>query len=56
MSTNVLEMIWHFNSLNVQIHFLIFFLPFSGLAFLTFRLLWTLKAVMNQKMMIEFLC
>lgn len=44
MSTNILEIIWHFNTLDVQIHFWIFFLPVSGLAFLTFRLLWTLKA------------
>lgn len=43
MNTNILELIWHFNCFDVQINICIF-LPVSGLVFLTFRLLWALKA------------
>lgn len=44
MGNNVIENIWQFNNLDIQTHFLIFFFSVSGFAFLTFRLLWILKA------------
>lgn len=44
---DALEIIWPFNSVDAQINFWIFFLSMSGLSFLTFRLSWTLKALLG---------